>query len=145
MDVRRLAALGLTGTALAVPLSWGAPALADPHGELISLTCGGTTYQVSVAGNGDYTPAHDLASTKVFIPHAFGEFTGTVRDASGTVVGTETDPATVQGSGKQPNDVTCTYTLTFVSDGSDPGFPAGYTFTGVGSVTGQVAGQGAGH
>lgn len=141
MRTRRTVSCGLLGAALAVPLSWGAPALADPHGEVIALTCGSTTYQVVVSGNGEFTPAHDLNSTKVFVPHAFGPFTGTIRDASGAVVDSFTDPAVTQGSGKQPNDVACTYALSFVSDGSDPGFPAGYTFSGTGTVTGQVAGH----
>ena len=142
MHIRRLAACGLLAPVVAVPLSWGAPAFADPHGFPLTLVCGSVTYHVVAEGNGDYTPAHDLDSNKVFIPHAFGEFTGTLTDASGNVVGTETDPASTQGSGKQPSDISCTYSFTFTSDGSDPdGPPAGWTFSGTGSVIGQVAGH----
>jgi hypothetical protein len=142
MNVRRCAALGLTGAALALPLSWGAPALADPsHSFPITLVCDGVTYQTVGEGNGDFTPVHDLNSNKVFVPHAFGPFTGTIYDDHGNVVDSETDPAQTQGSGKQPNDMSCTYSFTWVSDGSDPGFPAGYSFVGAGSVTGQVAGH----
>jgi hypothetical protein len=122
---------------LAVPVLGAQPAQAKP-GEVITLACGGTTYQAAVNGNGQWSPARDLGSTKVFVPHAFGPFTGTIRDASGTVIDTSTDPAVVQGSGKQKNDVSCTYSFTFVSDGSDPDFPAGWTFSGVGTVTGQA-------
>jgi hypothetical protein len=139
MRTRPLVLTGLLAGAMVVPLSWGAPVLADPrHGEQISLTCGGTTYSVVVNGNGEFTPAHDLASTRVFVPHAFGPFTGTIYDASGAVVATFTEPGSVQGSGHQPNDVSCTFRISFVSDGSDPDVPAGDTFVGTGSVTGQI-------
>lgn len=47
---------------------------------------------------------------------------------------------TVQGSGKQKDDVSCTYRFDQVSDGGDPELPLGYRFVGTGSVTGQVAG-----
>ena len=123
---------------LAVPVLGAQPAQAKP-GEVITLVCGGTTYQAGVNGNGDWSSARVIGSTKVFVPHAFGPFTGTIRDASGNVIDSQTDPAMVQGSGKQKNDVSCTYSFTFVSDGSDPDFPAGWTFSGVGTVTGQAS------
>ena len=125
--------------ALGVGLSFSAgSALADPKGQTFPLTCGDHTYTVVIMGNGEFTPAHDVASTAVFIPHAFGPFTGTVRDASGIVVDSFTDAAVVQGSGKQRNDLTCSYTISFVFDGSDlTGPPAGSTFVGSGTVTGQ--------
>src|SRR4051812_43568625 len=110
---RTLSVIGIA-TALAVPLVGGSAAADPKRGDTFPLTCGGTTYQVTATGNGDFTPAHDLNSTTVFIPHAFGPFTGSIYDASGTLISTETDPATTQGSGKQRNDLTCTYTITFV-------------------------------
>jgi hypothetical protein len=121
----------------------GAAAQADPkRGDHFGLTCGGTTYQVVVTGNGTWTPAHDTQSNLVFIPHAFTAFYGEVRDAAGTVVDTFTDPPQTQGSGKQRNDVSCTFAFHEVSDGSDPnGPPAGYTFDGGGGVSGQIAGH----
>jgi hypothetical protein len=119
----------------------GSAAHADPkHGMTLPLVCGGHTYLVAVNGNGQFSPAHDTASTLVFVPHYFGPFTSVIRNAQGVVVDTSTDPAVTQGSGKQKNDVSCTYSFTQVSDGSDPTFPAGWTFSGSGSVTGQVAG-----
>lgn len=139
---RTLSVVGIA-TALAVPMLSG-PAFADPaKGLPITLTCGSTTFQVlGVPGEGDFTPALDTTSNKVFIPHAFGEFTGSLYDANGVLVDSETDPATVQGSGKQKSDLSCTFTFSVVSDGSDPnGPPAGWTFTGTGTVTGQVAGH----
>jgi len=129
------------GLALLFPLamapasSWG-----DPNGEVLPLTCGGVSYTVVVSGNGEFTPARDTASNKVFIPHAFPSFHGEIRDAAGTLVDSFDDPPVVQGSGKQKNDLSCTYSFHFVGDGSDD-FPVGWTFDGVGTVTGQVAGH----
>lgn len=139
---RALTVAGLS-VGLAVPVMAGSTALADPHSEdgAFSLTCAGTTYQVVVAGNGEWTPAHDTESNLVFIPHAFTGFHGEVRDASGALVESFEEPGAVQGKGKQKNDVSCTFTVHGVSDGSDPHFPAGYTFDGTGGVTGQVAGH----
>ena len=139
---RALTVAGLSA-GLAVPVMAGSTALADPHSEdgTFALTCGGTTYQVVVAGNGIYTPAHDTGSNLVFIPHAFTAFHGEVRDASGTPVQVFDEPAEAQGKGKQKNDVSCVYTFHEVSDGSDPEFPAGYTFHGTGGVTGQLVGR----
>jgi hypothetical protein len=118
-------------------------AYADPsRGDVIPLTCGATTYQVVVNGNGQWTPAHDTHSNLVFIPHAFTAFHGEVRDPSGALVDTFDEPASTQGSGKQKSDVSCKYSFHDVSDGSDPdGPPAGYTFDGSGGVTGQIAGH----
>ena len=132
-----------TAAAIALPAASGT-AWADPRtGDVFTLTCAGTTYQVSGNGNGEFTPAHDLNSSKVFVPHAFQGFTGTIYDTSGNVFATFSDPSVqTQGSGKQKNDLSCTYTFTEVSDGSDPeGPPAGYTIVGSGGVTGQVSGH----
>jgi hypothetical protein len=60
-------------------------ALADPvnakNAQLIPASCdNGQSYQVVVNGNGEFTPAHDLASTSVFVPQSFNltfEFTPT--------------------------------------------------------------------
>lgn len=137
----KAATVALLGVALT--LGSQAPSSADPkRGDAVNLTCGSTVYAVHVApGNGDWTPALVDAGHQVLIPHAFGPFTGTVYDDKGVQVDTFTDPASVQGSGKQKNDVSCSFTFNEVSDGSDPEFPAGYRFTGTGSVTGQIAGR----
>lgn len=140
---RSLVTLGLLTVGLGVPLAFTGPvANADPkHGDTFDLTCGSTTYHVVVNGNGEWTPAHDLRSNKVFIPHAFGTFYGVIRNPAGEVVDSFSEPGSVQGSGKQKNGVSCVYSFVEVSDGSDPEFPAGSTFTGSGSVTGQIAGH----
>lgn len=129
-------------------LAGAAPAVADPSGgDQIHLTCGSATYDVvSSKGDGDWTPVHDVRSTRVFIPTSFGSFTGTITDANGDVVDTFTDPGpSIKGSGTRDakaDIISCTYTFSDVSDGSDPEFPAGYTFTGTGEVRGFTA---AGH
>ena len=139
---RALARTALTAACAAgLALSATATAQADPKGEAFDLVCGNATYEVVTMGNGDYTPAHDVNSNLTFIPHAFGAFHGEIHDASGALVDTFDEPASHQGSGKQKNDVSCTFHFHEVSDGSDPEFPAGYTFDGSGSVTGQVAGH----
>ena len=123
-----------------------APALqgtagAAPQKEVLTLVCGGTSYEVQVQGRGDFTPAHDLHSTTVFVPHAFGAFSATITDATGAQVDAFTDPPVVQGSGKQKNDVSCSFTITFVGSGGPDDLPLGWTFTGSGTVTGQVTGR----
>ena len=127
-----IAALGCASTLLA------GIAGADPtRGEAVPLVCdNGQTYLVAVNGNGEFTPGHDTESTTTFVPVSFGTFTGTLRDPSGNVVETFSEPGASKGrSAKGVKDpVTCTFSFTEVSDGSDPHFPAGYTFSGSGSV-----------
>jgi hypothetical protein len=129
-----------TGLAVApAAASFGDPRSGDAPFE---LTCGNTTYMVVTNGNGEWTPAHDIDSNKVFVPHWFGVFHGEIHDAEGVLVDSFDDgPAEAQGSGKQKNDISCTFSFHEVSDGSDPEFPEGYTFDGSGSVTGQVSGK----
>ncbi|HUR19018.1 MAG TPA: hypothetical protein VMZ51_08830 [Acidimicrobiales bacterium] len=111
---------------------------ADPSkGETFPVTCdNGHSYVAVSNGNGLFTPAHDTASNATFVPVSFGAFTATVTDADGNVVASFTDPGESKGqSAKGVKDpVNCTFSFTEVSDGSDPDFPAGYTFTGSGSA-----------
>lgn len=133
--------IALVGLSSGLALSGLGVANADPKGETFQLVCGGTTYEVITFGNGHWTPALDVNGNKVFIPHAFGGFYGEVRDEDSNLVESFTEPGATQGSGKQKNDTSCTFSFHEVSDGSDPQFPAGYTFDGGGSVTGQVVGR----
>jgi hypothetical protein len=115
---------------------------ADPKGGETHLTCDGASYEVVVAGNGNWTPAHDTNSNVVFIPTWFGDFHGTVLDTEGNVVDEFVDEAdTPKGqSAKNKGDVVeCTFSFTEVSDGSDPEFPEGYMFIGEGEVRGFAA------
>lgn len=110
---------------------------ADPKPDLaITLYCGGEegeTVHVSVGGNGDWTPAHDLNSTSVGVPIAFGEFNGTFTPTGGSPRAF-TDPAFAKKNIPRSRNliIECTYTV----DGS---FPEG-TFTGGGTVTLMVPG-----
>lgn len=83
------------------------PAVADPSRGLVAqATCSdGNSYDVVVAGNGDYLPAHVLTSTQVVKPVAFGPFTTTVTDRGGNVISTETNEAMAQGGGTSPRTI----------------------------------------
>ena len=117
------------------------PAAADAgNGFPVELTCGTTHYELNVVGgHGEFTAAQDANSNAVFHPVAFGDFHGTVFDADGNLVEefTEEQDSRKGQSGKNKADVQeCTFSFTEVSDGSDPEFPAGYTFVGEGEVAG---------
>jgi len=110
---------------------------ADPKGNVFPITCdNGQSYDVAVNGNGEFSPAHDTASNATLVPVSFGPFTGTVRDLDGNVVESFTEPGASKGQSAKglKNAVTCSFSFTEVSDGSDPGFPAGYTFSGSGTA-----------
>ena len=130
----------LVAAGLLAPAAGADPKPGGKNSFPIDVVCNGTTYHTVGAGNGNFTPAHDMASNSILIPVSFGAFTGTTRDADGNVVDVETDPPGAKGqSANQPGLVNCTFSFVFVSDGSDPaGPPAGYTFTGEGSVVGKI-------
>lgn len=140
----RTLVIGGLGVGLAVPLALtGGSALADPGAGVATLTCGSTTWEIALNdGQGEFTPAHDANSNRVFVPTAFGDFSGAVYDGQGQLVDsfTEEGDAAKGSSGKQPGVVDCTYRFDQVSDGSDPEFPAGYRFVGVGEVSGSWKG-----
>ena len=88
-------------------------------------TCDGQTVQLVVNGNGEFTPAHVVGSTAVFIPEAFNvtfEFT-----LPGEPTQSETDTSS------KPNVhgdlVTCSFDVTQT-------FPEGGTVHLFGTVTG---------
>lgn len=118
------AGLALAASCLAAPASADPPAFGD-----ITLQCGEETISVSVAGNGDWTPAHDLNSPLIGKPIAFGEFTGTFTPAGGGEPETFTEPGYAKPNVPRTRNliVDCTYTVAFED-------PEG-SFTGSGSVT----------
>lgn len=79
--------LALVGVGLST-----ATAGADPKPGLeLLLTCpqpgpGTRTFPVSVAGNGAWVPVHDLGTTLVGVPIAFGVFSGTFTPTGGSAV-----------------------------------------------------------
>jgi hypothetical protein len=122
-------------------LGLAAPAVADPGdaSNPIVLVCdNGHTYNATVAGNGAFTPAHDLGSNSILVPTAFGEIHGTVTSTSGTVLAEFTDPPTTKGSSEKPRatSTTCTFSLSLT--GFDEEFGQVITFSLTGSVTGFV-------
>ncbi len=102
---------------------------ADPKPSLaVQLNCGGEVVDVSVAGNGDWTPAHDLNSTLVGVPVAFGEFNGVFTPTGGAPQAFTDPPFAKPNVPKTRNLViACTYTISGQ-------FPDG-SVTGAGSVT----------
>lgn len=114
-----LAAIGLSASTVG----------ADPKPPFdVQLNCGGEIVDVSVAGNGAWTPAHDLDSTLVGVPLAFGEFSGVFTPTDGEPVEFTDPPFAKPNLPKTRNLVIdCTYTV----DGQN----ADGTFTGAGSVT----------
>ena len=115
------------------------PVPADPGGKNsfpLTLVCDdGNTYSVVVSGNGEFTPAHDTASNRTFIPTSFGPFHGVVTDSSGTVIDEFTDPAVFKGKSNKPRrtSITCTFEVHEVFEDPELGE---LTFDGEGSVTG---------
>jgi len=107
-------------------------ASADPSGAknstLITAMCGGQQVQVIVNGNGEFTPAHVVGSTSVFVPTAF-DTTFSFTPTGGT---TESEHDTSAKHNANANAVTCdipaalnTFTSpdgTFVISGTVTGF-----------------------
>jgi hypothetical protein len=132
--MRNFVKLGMTAAAAMVVL--GAMAVPASAGGLpITLTCGGTTLTAVVNGNGDWAPARDSGSTRVFHPTAFGEFTGTFTPADPSQPPTNETEAPFARKNQPRNGrptVDCTYHFTFTD-------PSG-TFAGGGGVTGWTSG-----
>jgi hypothetical protein len=127
--LRRLCVALTVGLLMLAALAQGAAA--DPINAKNSLTfpatCDdGQTVQVVLNGNGEFTPAHVVGSTEVFIPQAF-EVTFQFTPTGGTTQ-TETDTAS------KPNVhgelVTCSFDVTQT-------FPEG-TFHLFGTATGFI-------
>jgi hypothetical protein len=125
--LRRLCVALTLGILMLAALAQGAAA--DPINAKNSFsfpaTCDGQTVQLVVNGNGEFTPAHVVGSTAVFIPEAFNvtfEFT-----LPGEPTQSETDTSS------KPNVhgdlVTCSFDVTQT-------FPEGGTVHLFGTVTG---------
>jgi hypothetical protein len=122
-------------------LGLASPATADPGNasDAIVLVCdNGHTYNATVAGNGAFTPAHDLGSNSILVPTAFGEIHGTVTDAGGAVLAEFTDAPTTKGKSTKARATSTTCTFSFSQTGFDEEFGQVVTFSLSGSVTGFV-------
>lgn len=119
------------GALTLVAASLSAPTVsADPEagGFELTLTCDGVDYDVVVAGNGAWTPAHDLNSTLVGVPIAFGEFSGVFTANDGTEESFTEDPYAKPHRPRTRNIIIdCDYAISGT-------FPDG-SFEGAGVVT----------
>ena len=104
--------------------------MADPshakNATQISATCSGHPISFVVNGNGEFTPAHVIGSTSVFIPTAF-DTTFTFTPTGGSPM-PETDTSAKAAPTK--NTVTCTIPFQTLFSGPDG------TATIEGTVTG---------
>jgi hypothetical protein len=117
------ACLVLTGAI--VPAATAGPIHAK-NATQISASCGGQPITVVVNGNGEFTPAHVVGSTSVFVPAAF-DITFTFTPTGGSPM-PETDTSAKAAPIK--NTVTCTIPLQTLFSGPDG------TATIEGTVTG---------
>jgi opacity protein-like surface antigen len=126
---RRLILLAVLAVVFAV---FTQAASADPvnakKSDVFTALCGGTQLMVSVNGNGEFTPAHVIGSTAMFIPTAFN-LTFSFTPTGGT---TQSETDTAAKAHQPKNAVTCelpaalnTFTSpegTFVLSGTVTGF-----------------------
>jgi len=126
--IRRLLLIAACGAlaAAAMATTAGADPINAKNSMVIDATCPGSPpLTVVVNGNGEFTPAHVLGSTSVFIPTAF-DTTFTFTPITGP---TEMNHDTSAKAAPIANTITCT--IPFQS------FPSPFgTFTIEGSVTG---------
>jgi hypothetical protein len=126
--LRRVTLVALFAIVLAV---FAQAASADPVNAKKSspfiANCGGPNLMVVVNGNGEFTPAHVIGSTAVFIPTAFDLTFSFTRIGGATESETDTSAKT-----HQPNNaVTCDLPAALNTFTSPEG-----TFTISGTVTG---------
>lgn len=139
MPSLRHSALAASFLLAATPLVLASPAQADPGGdETFPLVCdNGETYTITTAGNGAFTPAHDVNSTTIFVPTGFGEFHGEVTSVeTGEVLETFTDPPAIKGNSEKQRGTSLSCTFSFSGDEFVPELGGLVHFEGGGSVTG---------
>ena len=131
---RALLGIGAFGLSAAMgPIS--ASAAPSDSSTSIVIDCPGTANDGPVTanpGNGNWTPV--FRDHTVFIPVAFGAFTGTFITTDGEVFPIS-DPPVVQNANKGGSNprLTCSYTIVGTDEGG--------TFQGTGSATVAVVGQ----
>jgi hypothetical protein len=126
--MKRRISMTLAGLAIAgvmIPAATADPSHAKNAAQIVAQ-CGGQTITVVVNGNGEFTPAHVVGSTSVFVPTAF-DTTFTFTPTGGTPM-SETDTSAKAAPIK--NTTTCTIPLQTLFSG-----PEG-TATIQGTVTG---------
>jgi hypothetical protein len=123
--LRRLCVTLTLGALMMAALIQGAAA--DPinakNATTFTASCNGQDVELVVNGAGNFTPAHVVGSTAVFVPEVF-DLTFTFTPPGGP---TETETSTV-AKGNPKGDVTCDINISETT-------PEG-TFTAVGTVSG---------
>lgn len=126
---------GVLTVALGVALVVPGVALADPltpGSETFELMCGGDAYEVVVAGNGSFTPAHDVDSNRVFVPTYFGEGTSIITNVDTGEVEEFIEPAEQKGKSTKARSTSavCTFSTTFEFHDEETGEHFIGTFSG---------------
>jgi hypothetical protein len=127
--------LGLSVTALAAGTASADPKVDARNALPVTADCGGDPISAVVNGAGRWGPAHDLNSTRVFIPLQFGASTGVFTAPDGTEFDAS-DPGSPPKGSADPSGrtiVNCTYTI-------DATFPDGSSLAVEGTVTGYFSG-----
>lgn len=120
-----------------------APAPAAPERETIPLDCGSAgSFDITVNGNGDFTPGRDANGTTVIVPISFQNERFLVTAPDGTVLVDETETERL-AKGSVPDrsprqQVDCSFSASFVLDAEEDGIPAGSTIAFYGEVTGYL-------
>jgi hypothetical protein len=125
-------AVAVLAADLTTGVASGAPVNA-PNTATITVTCpSGTIEGVVILVRGEFTPAFAVGSNTVFIPIAFGEFTGAAVDAEGNVLFTVDEPPLAKGSAVPQNGklVECTGVI-------ELDVPGGH-FSGSSSISGFI-------
>lgn len=115
--------------ALAAVGLWSVPAGADPKSDFqVTLDCEGEIVEIAIAGNGTWTPAHDLESTLVGVPLAFGEQNGVFTPADGSDPVPFSEPPIAKKNVPQTRNIIVECSFSFSAE-----FPEG-NVEGTGSV-----------
>jgi hypothetical protein len=131
--IRRLTLVALVGAlALAVAQTAAADPVNAKEAGLFTAVCGSTQVDVVVNGNGDFTPAHVLGSSAVFVPTAI-DLTFVFTPTGGSSE-SEHFVATKPNTPKNGKIVTCSLPAAL----NTVTFPDG-TFVASGTVTGFFA------
>lgn len=136
-----------TATAVGLLLAGAGTATADPKGEPFDLVCdNGQAYSVTTSGRGMFTPAHDARSTTTLVPIWFGNDMATVQPPDGDAEIVPFPGEVAKGGGNVAahsprQQVSCTYSFSFVLEVEEMGYPAGSQVTITGDVVGYVAGR----
>jgi hypothetical protein len=120
-----VAACAAFAAAAIVPAAMADPGNAKNAGH-ISAMCNGQPVMVVVNGNGEFTPAHVVTSTSVFIPTAF-DLTFTFTPSGGSP---ESNTDTSAKAGPIKNTITCTIPIQTLFSGPQ----------GTGTIQGTVTG-----